>query len=280
MRIVKKIKNEMYKVKLFEQFINEALSSKEETKLKKDLEKAVKEWKVLNTTLTTEFKKYQDLIKDVSEKESKVKSDILSMMDTLGKTKHEVGDLIVSFTRGYTRSTIPYKEIIEIIEKKVNGILRAFIARIIKEKTRTTEIKATIDIKKKKELNEGLKQIWDKFISFVSKGIESLKGYMSKYSDAIEDLKDLAKSLPKNAKRTVNENEDYDRFGVAQSLTTLLQGDGVDFEPLDENDPLWTKLGLTDFPVNPPEDIEDFVENLSDDQFNIIKDILNEEGYL
>jgi hypothetical protein len=75
-------------------------------------------------------------------------------------------------------------------------------------------------------------------------------------------------------------DESYARFDVAQTLITMLEGDDVDFEPLEPDDETWKKIGLPEFGLNPPDDVESFVDQLPEKKFKELQKALTENGFL
>lgn len=78
----------------------------------------------------------------------------------------------------------------------------------------------------------------------------------------------------------LNESSSTERFDVAQTLITMLDGDDVDFEPLDPDDSMWAQIGLPTFALDPPDDIEEFVNEMPEEEFNNLKHALKTEGFL
>ena len=69
-------------------------------------------------------------------------------------------------------------------------------------------------------------------------------------------------------------------YNLAQSLTTMLDGDDVEFNGLEENDPRWEELGLLEFIEHVPNDIEEWVASLDDETFITLQDKMKEMGFL
>ena len=67
---------------------------------------------------------------------------------------------------------------------------------------------------------------------------------------------------------------------IAASLTTLVEGDDVDFDGIDADDTLWYELNLTEFINDVPDDIEEYVKSMSIEEQTTLKIILTEKGYL
>lgn len=64
---------------------------------------------------------------------------------------------------------------------------------------------------------------------------------------------------------------------VISTLHTMLEGDDVDFEPIDETDEIWD---LIDFDPNGDETPEEFVEGLDELTLGVVVHFLIEAGYL
>lgn len=100
---------------------------------------------------------------------------------------------------------------------------------------------------------------------------ESVKDKMKRIIENLKDRSELKESKL---------NEAYDKFDVAQTLTTMLEGDDVEFEPLDSDDSVWQQIGLPNFPEHAPDDIEGFLEKMPDSKFRFIARKLTELGFL
>jgi hypothetical protein len=61
----------------------------------------------------------------------------------------------------------------------------------------------------------------------------------------------------------------------------MLDGDDVDFEPFEPFEPddeIWTKIGLPEFALDPPDDVEDFVANMTAEKFLKLQKLLKTMG--
>jgi len=74
--------------------------------------------------------------------------------------------------------------------------------------------------------------------------------------------------------------EPEDRFDVIETLNTMLEGDDIDFEPLESDDPIWAKIGYPEFGENPPDDVEEFVNSLSETEFLRLREKLDDIGFI
>lgn len=65
------------------------------------------------------------------------------------------------------------------------------------------------------------------------------------------------------------------KFDILSTLTTMIEGDDVYFEPLDPEDEIFKIIGY-DFDY----DIEEWVDSLTDEKAENIHTLLTEKGYL
>jgi len=77
-----------------------------------------------------------------------------------------------------------------------------------------------------------------------------------------------------------NSSNEEDIFDISQTLTTMIEGDDMDFDPLEPDDEIWTKIGFPTFAMDPPDDIDEFLQGISNKKFAKLKQVLTEEGYL
>lgn len=71
-----------------------------------------------------------------------------------------------------------------------------------------------------------------------------------------------------------------DRSEVVETLTTMLEGDDLEFEPLEPDDIIWSYIGYPTFAADPPDDIEEWVESLPEAEYEKLVGALKENGYL
>jgi hypothetical protein len=76
------------------------------------------------------------------------------------------------------------------------------------------------------------------------------------------------------------DSEEGLRFDVAETLTTMVEGDDVNFDPIEAENEIWKKIKLENFANDTPEDIHKFVNDLPSDQFVLLVQNLVKEGHL
>ena len=69
-------------------------------------------------------------------------------------------------------------------------------------------------------------------------------------------------------------------FDIAQALITLVEGDDVEFNDVEQYNPTWKILDLVDFIEDVPKDIEEYVNNLPDEKLQFLQKELRQLGYL
>jgi len=73
----------------------------------------------------------------------------------------------------------------------------------------------------------------------------------------------------------LNENSEY-KEDIGFALSTMVEGDDMDFEPLDTDNEIFTEIGFK----ADEEDPMDWADNLSDEEATRVRTILNDKGYL
>lgn len=174
-------------------------------KVKGNLDKAIKEWEILQTKAEKEVEKYEKLVKDINLKSDKVKADIEKMMTKIKLGEYELENVIVKFSDESQRRSTSYESIVSVIYEKSNPILEKFIEKTFKENSKMIAVKSKLELKKKKgvtklkennetEITEGiLTNLWNKVTTFISNSVNSLLGYADEYENALKEIDGLTK---------------------------------------------------------------------------------------